>query len=88
MRLLRFQGAAINGYLDFDIHFFSDLTFLTGINGTGKTSALYSISALLMPRLDWLASHEFESISITIEDDGEVVLLTADKLAGETSLTC
>lgn len=88
MRLLRFQGSGINGYLDFDIDFYQDLTFLTGINGTGKTSALNAIASLLMPRLDHLATHEFDELSITIEEAGEITVLSAEQLAGETQLRC
>ena len=54
MKIERFVGTSVNGYLHFDVEFFRDLTFLTGINGSGKTSALNSIAALLLPRLDYL----------------------------------
>jgi len=86
MRLLRFQGTGINGYLDFNFDFFRDLTFLTGINGTGKTSALNSISALLMPRLDYLATHEFTDMSLAIEHAGEQVVLWAYKFGSSEKI--
>ena len=38
MQVKRFRASKIHGYLDFNILFRSDLTFLTGINGSGKTS--------------------------------------------------
>lgn len=88
MLLKRFHGTAVNGYLDFDLDFFDNLTFLTGINGTGKTSALNAISALLMPRLDYLASHTFEAISVSIEENGETVRLSAERVGEETILRC
>lgn len=88
MKLTRFQGVAINGYLDFDLEFFDELTFLTGINGTGKTTALNAIASLLMPRLDYLATHQFDSISVVIEENGEPVRLSAEKLGEETVLKC
>lgn len=88
MQLKRFQGTAVNGYLDFDLDFYDELTFLTGINGTGKTSALNAIASLLMPRLDYLASHSFEKISVTIEENGETVRLSAEKNGEETFLKC
>jgi recombinational DNA repair ATPase RecF len=69
MRITGFKGQAVNGYLDFDLRFNPDLTFVTGINGTGKTSALNSIVALLLPRLDYLAGDFFQSISIKIEQE-------------------
>ncbi len=90
MILRKFSGTAVNGYLDFDIDFFEDLTFLTGINGTGKTSALNSIASLLMPRLDFLATQSFDSVSVTIEDgenDAPVILL-AEQSTSDTTLSC
>lgn len=74
--------------MDFDISFFEELTFITGINGTGKTSALNAIASLLMPRLDYLAVHEFDEIHLFFEDEGENVRLSAEKLADETVLNC
>lgn len=88
MKIKRFQASGVNGYLDFDIAFFEELTFITGINGTGKTSALNAIASLLMPRLDYLAVHEFEMISLLFEDEGENIRLSAEKLADETILQC
>lgn len=88
MKLERFQGTAINGYLNFDVSFLEGLTFLTGINGTGKTSALNAIASLLMPRLDYLATQQFDSISVLIEESGEPVRLWAEKLEDVTVLRC
>lgn len=70
MRIIKFSGEKLNGYLDLDVSFRNDLTFVTGINGTGKTSALNSIVALLMPRLDFLTIQTYTTISIDIENDG------------------
>ena len=41
-----------------------------------------------MPRLDYLAVHEFEMISLLFEDEGENIRLSAEKLADETILQC
>ena len=62
MKIRRFRAKEVNGYLDFDIKFNKDLTFVTGINGTGKTSALNSISALIFPRLDYLSNTAFKEL--------------------------
>lgn len=88
MILKHFYGSEINGYLNFDVDFFSDLTFLTGINGTGKTSALNSIAALLMPRIDFMATQSFNEISITVEENGETVILKAEQSITDTTLSC
>lgn len=88
MKIERFVGRSLNGYLDFDIKFFDKLTFVTGINGCGKTSVLNSIAALLLPRLDYLASQNFEEISIMIAQDSKLVNLKAVKKESKTELSC
>ena len=88
MKIKRFVGTAVNRHLTFDIHFFDELTFVTGINGSGKTSVLNSIAALLLPRLDYLASAFFELISIDIQHEENLVALSAHKDRAATILTC
>ncbi|MEY8096320.1 AAA family ATPase [Falsihalocynthiibacter sp. S25ZX9] len=88
MKITRFRGSGVNGYLDFDLQFNDDLTFLTGINGTGKTSALNSIVSLLLPRLDYLAGDFFETISIEIDQDDKLVQLSATKHGPSTRIDC
>ena len=88
MKLERFIGRSVNGYLNFDIHFDEQVTFVTGINGSGKTSALNSIAALLLPRLDYLAGEYFDYISVEILHDGDMVILSAEKQDSSTVLKC
>ena len=88
MKIERFVGRSVNGYLNFDVKFFRDLTFLTGINGSGKTSALNSIAALLLPRLDYLAGQDFQEISIELSHLGKNVRLAAKKIETGAELTC
>ena len=57
-----------------------DLTFLTGINGSGKTTVLNCIMALISPSLQTLANTDFESISVDLEQDGERTSVKATKL--------
>ena len=88
MKIERFIGKGVNGYLNFDIRFLEQLTFVTGINGSGKTSILNSIAALLLPRLDYIAGEYFDEIRIVISHDGESVELSAEKTESVTELTC
>lgn len=79
MKILGFRSHKVNGYLSLNVNFRSDLTFVTGINGTGKTTVLNSLIALLMPRLDFLTTHEYERISILLEDSNNEVVLSATR---------
>jgi predicted ATP-binding protein involved in virulence len=54
MKITRLQAENVHGYLPLDIEFFEDLTFLTGLNGSGKTTVLRLLMALLTPNIDEL----------------------------------
>lgn len=62
MKLLNFKGKNVRGYLNFDINFRDDITFLIGINGSGKTTVLQLISSILLPSFQTLSSISFEEI--------------------------
>lgn len=64
MKLKRFVGKDIRGYMTFDITFNETLTFLIGINGTGKTTILKLLSGLLTPSYIELAQIEFSYIEL------------------------
>lgn len=67
MKLLNFKGFRINEYIDVDIKFNTDLTILTGINGSGKTTSLNLIQAILLPKIEDLISIPFENIELVLE---------------------
>jgi predicted ATPase len=77
MRLRAFKAQGIHGYLNFDLRFYTDLTFLTGINGSGKTSVLNSIVALLTPDLSKLSNLSYNSISVDLEQDRSKFTISA-----------
>ncbi len=56
------------GHLDFNIEFLPDMNFLTGINGSGKTSILNVLAWVLGPSLMKLAQLEFSSIKVVCRD--------------------
>ncbi|MCK4946328.1 MAG: AAA family ATPase [Spirochaetes bacterium] len=88
MKIKRFIAKEVNGYLNFDIKFNEDLTFVTGINGTGKTSALNAIIALIFPRLDYLSNTTFKELKLEIKNNEKLYKLVAKKSSENTILTC
>jgi predicted ATPase len=77
MQVKRFRASRVHGYLDFDIKFFDDLTFITGINGSGKTTALNAIQALLAPDLRTLANVRYERLEVEVEHDASRIVIVA-----------
>ncbi len=69
MRLQSFVATNVNDYLNFDIDFNPEITFLIGINGSGKTTALKLILGLLSPSFIHLNNIQFDSATIVILSD-------------------
>lgn len=79
MRLRTFRATKLNHIEDLKIDFHRDVTFLTGVNGSGKTSVLRAINALLTPNLEALGMLNFKEISISFEMTSAVYTLVAQK---------
>lgn len=78
MKLLEFQAKSVHGYLDFHLIFRTDVNFIAGLNGSGKTTALNMIAALITPSIDVLSKIQFKRASLTIlKDDGKVLTISA-----------
>ena len=71
MKITRFFCSKLHGFLDIDITFNSDLNFITGINGVGKTAVLKTIKAITSPIPDfhYLSNLEFSNIIVYLEKD-------------------
>lgn len=71
MKITRFLCSKLHGFLDIDITFNSDLNFITGINGVGKTAVLKTIKAITAPIPDfhYLSNLEFSNIIVYLEKD-------------------
>lgn len=72
MRIKSLTALGVHGRHDFDIAFNEDITFLVGINGSGKTTALMLMQAVLTLDLYALLSIKFSKIRVLTEDGGGV----------------
>lgn len=79
MKITKLSATNVHGYLPINADFFGDLTFLTGLNGSGKTSALRLLMALLTPNLNELGSITFSEAAVTVSDNGQNIVVKAMK---------
>lgn len=79
MKITKLHAENVHGYLLIDVVFFDDITFLTGLNGSGKTSALRLLMALLTPNIIELETISFTLAELTVFDNGEEVKVLATK---------
>jgi energy-coupling factor transporter ATP-binding protein EcfA2 len=86
MRLTRLTAADVHGYLPIDVEFFPDLTFLIGLNGSGKTTALRLLMGLLTPAVDELARIEFSEARVDLDVNSETVTIKATREAERLTL--
>ena len=71
MKLLRFKAKKVYGYLKFDIKFDDKLSFLVGGNGSGKTTILKLIQAVLTPNLGDIYLIPFTEIELEIQNSSK-----------------
>lgn len=79
MKVTKLYAENVHGYLPINIDFFEDITFLTGLNGSGKTSALRLLMALLTPNIKELSSIAFSQAEVTIFDNEQSIVIKANK---------
>lgn len=79
MKITKLHAENVHGYLPIDVSFFDDLTFLTGLNGSGKTSALRLLMALLMPNINELGAISFSLAEVTVMDNEREIVVTANR---------
>ncbi len=70
MRILKFKGKKVHDYLTIDISFKNDLSIITGSNGSGKTTSILLLQAILCPNFKDLISIPFESLELTFVHRG------------------
>lgn len=86
MKIQKFLSVELNGYLNFDIDFFSTKKFLIGINGSGKTNVLKAIMGLISPDIDWIMNAKFQMVSVSLEHEGEIFSISATNAADGKNL--
>ncbi len=86
MKIIRYKAEKIYGYMDFDIKFNPNLTFVVGINGSGKTTVLRSLSALIAPSLISLAYLDYERIEVEIRHKRKRITIATTKEEDKLSL--
>jgi hypothetical protein len=79
MQILSFVAYGLHGYINRKISFNEDVTYLTGINGTGKTSIVRSVVALLQPSLAYLLETEFRLMSLAFWYEDKKLNISAIK---------
>jgi predicted ATP-binding protein involved in virulence len=69
MKILKFRAEKVHGYITINLVFNEDLSIITGINGSGKTTALLLMQALLCPNFKDLLTIPFDSIELDYQRD-------------------
>lgn len=69
MKLLQFKAQEVYGYLNFNIKFDDKLSFLVGGNGSGKTTILKLIQAILTPNLKDIYLIPFSKVELVIQNN-------------------
>lgn len=86
MKITELVAENVHGYLPLRVKFHPDLTFLTGLNGSGKTTALRLLSALLAPHPEDIAAISFSFASVRLIDCENEVVVSAKKSAESLEL--
>lgn len=79
MKINKFVASGVHGYLNFDVRLYDRLSFLVGHNGSGKTTILKLMQALLTPSIPDLMLIQFTETTITCEEQGKLIEIVAKK---------
>lgn len=79
LRVKKIVAKNVHGYIPINLKFKPKLTFLTGSNGCGKTTALKLLSSILQPNFVLLNKIQFDNIKLTCWVDEFVVEINLEK---------
>ncbi|MBL3549339.1 AAA family ATPase [Chryseobacterium sp. KMC2] len=79
MKIETFEAEGVHDYLSYNFAFEQKLTFLIGINGSGKTSVLKLILGLVSPSFDFLNSIEHKYVKVTCSNNNEKIVIESKK---------
>jgi len=88
MKIKKFTTINMHGYLNLNVDFNDDLTFLTGINGSGKTSIVRGIVSLLKPSFKDLSNIKYDLIKVELEYKNKQISIYSKKNNGKIFLSC
>lgn len=88
MQIVSLNITKLHGFLNIPIVFLRDLTVIVGVNGSGKTSALSLMAAMLRLDLSALKKVSFELATLSVIDgDNEPLSIEASQQDGAMRLT-
>lgn len=80
MKLQHFKAEGVHEYLNYDFDLDDKLTFLIGINGSGKTSVLKLILGLVSPSFNYLNSIDHKFAQITCIHNQQIIIIQSEKV--------
>ena len=87
MKIKKLVANNVHGFLNFNISFNNQLTFLIGINGSGKTTALKLMLGFWGPSFDYINQVLFSDLKIlckSLENNNEIEI-SAERI-GDNSI--